>query len=407
MLAIAGLNPLPFRIVPFVILLFNLALLCAVTFTLTKSAEITLLAALFGCFHSRMNDLYFSSANIYDILCYTFYFAALLYYLRRRQAWLPLSVGPALLIICLQILALGAKEMAVTLPAILFVYEAVYHVGRPWKSWQDFKRWWIEVGACLAGAFAVSAVFCIRKLMGPGANLNEAYHPTYSAAFVVESWRKYLGYAIYTNEPGPLVILALVPALALALRSKLLIFSSALILIGSLPVMFVDVRGLNMLYIPMTGWAIFVAALLVWFRERITSLVGRHTTVQVALFLSMAALLCLAHHRDRPDHSFPAHAGVQFIRPFLEELQRKHPTLPDDAHVLLLDDPFPPGQWGPAMILQLYYQCPDLDVVSCKLPSQRAGIGDRNFNVVFTWRDGHLIQSENGPGSLCSLQAGR
>jgi hypothetical protein len=64
MLAIAGLNPLPFRIVPFLIVVFNLVLLCAFTFTLTKSAEVTLLAALFGCFHSRMESLYFSSASM-------------------------------------------------------------------------------------------------------------------------------------------------------------------------------------------------------------------------------------------------------------------------------------------------------------------------------------------------------
>ncbi len=90
---------------------------------------------------------YFNDDDIYDILCYSFYFAALLYYVHRRQSSLPLSVGPALSIIFLQILALGAKEMAVTFPAILVAYEVAYHVGCSWKSGPDWKRWWIEAGA--------------------------------------------------------------------------------------------------------------------------------------------------------------------------------------------------------------------------------------------------------------------
>jgi hypothetical protein len=154
--------------------------------------------------------------------------------------------------------------------------------------------------------------------VGPGTSLTETYHPIYSATFLIENWRQYLGFMIYSNDPVPFAVLALVPAITIALRSKVLIVSSALILIGSLPVLFVDQRGLSMLYIPMTGWAIFPAALLAWSRERITSVVGHRAAGQTALFVCAAALLCIAHHRDRPDHTFPRPGRVEFIQPFLD-----------------------------------------------------------------------------------------
>lgn len=402
MLAMAGLNPLPFRIVPFIVLLFNLSLLCAFTFTLTSSAEITLLAALFGCFHSRMEGLYFSSANIFDLLCYLFYFAALVYYVHRRRSSLPMGMGPAVLIVFLQVLGLGAKETAVTLPAILLVYEFAYHVGWPWISHVDRKRWWMHAGACVAASFAISVLFCIRKL-GHGTTLAEAYHPLYSASFVIENWRKYLGYMMYQNDPAPLVLLAVPAAIALALRSKILLVSTALIVICPLPLMIVETRGLIMLYISMTGWAIFFAVLAVWCREKITSIAGHpaaphagHRAVsQTAAFLCMAALVITLHYRDRPDHSFPRPGRVEFIEPFLEELRRVHPVLPTDPHIVLVQDPAPPEDWTPQIILQIFYRRPNLDVASYKISDQQSRIAADQFNVVLSWRNGHLIRCEN------------
>src|ERR1700730_14422024 len=85
MFSLAGLHPRPFHWVCFAFLVVNLALLFLLAKTLTNSAEIALLATLIGCFHSRMDGLYFTTSTIYDILCYTFYFTFLLCYIHSRS----------------------------------------------------------------------------------------------------------------------------------------------------------------------------------------------------------------------------------------------------------------------------------------------------------------------------------
>ena len=64
-----GLNPLPFRIACFTLLILNLGLAWWLARLLTHSTEIAALSTLLGAFHPRLVDLYWSTGTIYDILC--------------------------------------------------------------------------------------------------------------------------------------------------------------------------------------------------------------------------------------------------------------------------------------------------------------------------------------------------
>ena len=85
MLALVGLHPRPFHWACFGLLLFNIFLLFSLVRQLTGSSECAVLAALIGSFHSRMEALYATPSSVYDILCFTFYFAFLVSYIHWRQ----------------------------------------------------------------------------------------------------------------------------------------------------------------------------------------------------------------------------------------------------------------------------------------------------------------------------------
>ena len=101
---------------------------------LASSCSVAFLAVLAFCYHVYVADLIFVGAFIYDVLCGLFYLAALTYYvhIREKEAYLrPLQL---VLFLVLYICALDSKEMAVTLPVIILIYELL-------KS----SRWrWLE-----------------------------------------------------------------------------------------------------------------------------------------------------------------------------------------------------------------------------------------------------------------------
>ena len=105
----------------------NLGLLYASARALAGSRKIGLLTALFGCYHAGFVDLYYNTGTIYDLLCFSFYMSAFLIYTSARSRGRAVPPSRILSIAVLFICALNAKEMAVTLPAALLVYELVYH----------------------------------------------------------------------------------------------------------------------------------------------------------------------------------------------------------------------------------------------------------------------------------------
>jgi hypothetical protein len=124
--ALAGLHPLPYHLFCLALLGTNIYLLYRLAFALTESKAAAMLAALIGCFHSRMESLYSSIGNIFDIGCCTFFLLTLLYYLHSRQNGGSAGVKNLIILVALYLCALNFKEMAAMLPAILVCYELIY-----------------------------------------------------------------------------------------------------------------------------------------------------------------------------------------------------------------------------------------------------------------------------------------
>src|SRR6266571_946073 len=80
-----GLNPLPYRVVSYALLLANLGLLYLFCLRLSRSKEVAALACLLGAYHAHLGDLYYNSGTIYDLICFFFFYLALIYYMKIRQ----------------------------------------------------------------------------------------------------------------------------------------------------------------------------------------------------------------------------------------------------------------------------------------------------------------------------------
>ena len=149
---LAGLDPLPYRVAVFLLLLFNIGLfyrfirLCAGSRTQARTAT------LLSCYHGAMVVNYYFNSQIYDILCATCYYLAFNLYLAGRAVG-ELRWGRIAAVSGLYVLALNAKEMAVTFPVFLLLHEALFHRLRSLRT--------VVVTGLL------TAVFVAGKCLGP------------------------------------------------------------------------------------------------------------------------------------------------------------------------------------------------------------------------------------------------
>src|SRR5204863_490713 len=121
-----GFDPLPFRAACFGLLALNLSLLWRFTLRLSGSREVAFLALLLAGYHAWLVDLYYSTGTVYDLLCYAFFLGAFNVYLGVRERGRDQSWRDVAIVTVLYVCALNAKEMAVTFPVLLAIYEAIY-----------------------------------------------------------------------------------------------------------------------------------------------------------------------------------------------------------------------------------------------------------------------------------------
>jgi hypothetical protein len=257
------LDPLPFRIVQLGILVASIPLLFYLSRRLASSRSIAFLAVLALCYHPRLAGLAFVGAFIYDVLCGLFYFAALAYYVNIREKGYSLQPLQLLGFLALYIMALNCKEMAVTLPVIVLIYEVLKSPG--WANWKAFLQWVRSylVPSLIAGLLTVFYIFA--KLYGSGSLASlDPYRPKYSWYNFTASNAWFVGqllFAGHTITPIALLLLwALVFIYAFLRRDRTLQLMAFWIVIVPLPLAFiVPMRGDASLYLLLFGWAMIFA----------------------------------------------------------------------------------------------------------------------------------------------------
>lgn len=262
-----GLNPQPYRIAQISILAASIPVVYYLARLLASSRSVAFLATFAFCYHAQLAELVFTGPYIYDVLCGFFYFSGLTYYIHIREKGRLLRPMQCVAFLALYICALNAKEMAVTIPVMVLIYEILKspRIG----NWKEFVRcnWRSALPALIAGL--LTAVYIYGKTHG-ATSLTKAnlYRPEYSwhrftvsnAHFIDEIF-----YGLIPNRiwPGVIVFAAwgLVFVYAFLRRDRLLQLTSFWVVITPLPIAFLSLRGDACLYIPLFGWAVIVARL--------------------------------------------------------------------------------------------------------------------------------------------------
>jgi hypothetical protein len=392
-----GENPMPYRIVCFGLLLANLALLYVFCARLSRSREIAALACLLGAYHAHLADIYYSTGTLYDLLCGVFLMGAFVYYTGIRERgqsprWTQVSI-----FLVLYLAALGAKEMAVMLPAFVLAYELVC-VERASRSARATLR-------VLVPAAVVTILVLIFKVAGPGKMLeNSSYRPHLAWSTFTEAWEHYafdLFYGkIVFNQVRLLVLWTLMLAIACFVRRRTLLFAFLFLFLGILPVAFISPRGFFAIYLTLPGWYLFIATTLVAARDALIRAlrVPAALAPQVALFVAVAIVLFPLHRRQKPRGKqwvAEAHATVRSV---VEPLPRVAGSLPRGARVLFLSDPFPKDEWMLTFIFRLHYRDEEIRVdraLAMHTYPDRAA--QATYDRLFRLDGGILTQAANIP----------
>ena len=364
---LAGFNPLPFRAVCLALMLGNVWLAFSLLRRLSGSLEAGLLGAILMANHPAVLELLYSSGTIYEILCFLFYFLTVRWYLIWRQAGL-LSWKQMAAILALTACALDSKEMAMTLPGALALVEVIYF-ARPCRSWR----------APLAAAALVLPTLAVKVLTRNPLS-EDPHYASHSFHSMLEGMRAYQGFLLYGNlfggrlsAAGLVALWVAMLGLALLLRSRAMKFG-LLFLIGSLlPVCLIERRGGYMLYIPLLGWALYVASLFQHLLEGLIGLIPRRhrvaQLVKVAAFVAFAMLIVKVHSAKLAPYSSWYRRDQNDMRRIIDRLLAVHPQLPPGSRLLLLDDPLP-GDYALLLLARMAYGDPALEVDRMKMLPQ-------------------------------------
>jgi hypothetical protein len=247
-----GLNPVPYHVVMLALFLVNAWLGCRLCTLVTGMPVAGGLTALGLLYHANLSSLYYLPAYIFDILCFTFYYAALMCYIRLRKQALPVTGWRLAGFLALYIGALGAKEMAVTLPLALFLYECVCRPG-PIR----------EARTPLGAAFALTVAYGIGKAFGRDTLLAlEGYWLDVTWPHYVQETANFVSAILYQDAGRPWLAAAVAVVLLLAaaaLRRRDFVWLWTLLWITPIPITFLEGRAAGQLYLPLFAWTAVLA----------------------------------------------------------------------------------------------------------------------------------------------------
>ena len=387
-----GFHPLPFRIAAYLLLILNIVLAYRFAKALGASREACALSTLLFSYNGSMQDLYYNTGTIYDLLCFPLYIGAVLVYVRRRSKSLPLDFRTMAMVTVLFLAALDAKEMAVTLPAALLLYEVIYRA-------RDRQ---LRTGGFLLLMLAASGVFMrikVAELSG-----NALYHPHLSVPFILTGMGHYFEQLLYLRPEsfGPVKVtlaLTLLLALAAAFRSRAAAYGTLFFAAGLLPLSVIGPRTGYAAYVAYPGLTLAFGAILAAARSALTRVLARRekeaaaaqpgrpqktmvyptegrqdatrwdTLGADALFLLVAAISIVSFAHTRKILISNALWDEQRRIDLFTNFEQQIPEFPPNARILLQDDAWGPD-WGPMFLARMLYHDPSLWMDRVKTPAE-------------------------------------
>jgi hypothetical protein len=358
--AVSGLHPAPFKIVNLVILVASIFLTYAVARRLAESRTAGTLTALLLAYHGEAVNLYSDTGYEADVLCYFFYFCAVFVYLRARVENRFPSSRELAVCCALYVCALNSKELAVTLPVFLLLYELIYHRrDAPW-SWRH--------GLGILATGVITLALLIGKMLAPISlmNNNVMYRPTITWAQFMKTSLEFTGHLFLRPgffTPATLILLWLVlAAIAWLSRSHALRFAWLFLMLSPLPVAFIPPRGVAQYYIPRFGWSLYAGVLInlglsaILRRFPSARPVRRHMWAGAAVVVLLAAISYPFWRAYQPWNPTSVVMEGEMNRSVVRQLHHLEPQLPHDSRLLFLDDPYRPYWYNLTFVARLLYR---------------------------------------------------
>jgi hypothetical protein len=398
----AGFHGALFHAAALAMLLANIFLTYAVARRLSGSRLAALLAALLLSYERRWTTLYFDTGYIYDVLCYFFTFAALLWYIAIRQKSRAPGIAESAALLALFICALNSKEMAIALPAVLALYELLYGLlNGPRRS---------------VRLVAITGVITVAFMVGRAGPMvsNAAYRPEIGLARFLATTSHFLSEIFVLNDwftpPLTLAFCGALLAVALAAKSRPLIFAWAFTAITALPIAFVPPRNGPQYYIPLFGCALYAGCAISGIVAGLRRIVqAPRPPVQTPViqartyWADRAAAACLLLAIALPLYAHYKKLGMSDVTSMSEDspvwmslaaqLRALRPAMPPDARVLFLDDPMMPNIYDMDFLVRLTYRDRSLMVDRVKIMPQRPSLRQmEGYDAVFDYQLGKLTE---------------
>jgi hypothetical protein len=400
--ALFGFNPLPLYIWYYTTLVLNLYLAYVLLKRISGSAEIGALATLIWSVHANLSYLYNSVGSLYDVYCFLFFSLALLVYIRARQTGEYLAGWSQVAFVASFVCCLNSKEMGATLPAILILYELLFHTPH-WRRLTDVGQWLVR-----EGRGALVAGFCLigylpAKMSPKGLAGVDPYVAHFNWPTFLHDTEVYLGYLAFGKHPfnSPRVILfyALLVVVALLLRSRLVWFGLLFFQITLLPVSFIPAREGFVLYLPNAGLALYLAVFLIWIKDKLLSVMPRSLRVSESLaitlvFLLTATALGIANSRHWQRALASEDSPYRITK---DQLTRMYPKFNHGSALLFVQTPLDGPMWDLHFTLFLAYKDKDLFITQLKGPAGQRIPLERlpHYDHIFSYQGDHFVELDN------------
>lgn len=378
-----GFNPIYYRLISYGILLLTCVALCQLTKKIDGRVTAASLAAVFAAFHSRFLDIYSEGGYLYDILCGFFCLATAAFYVARRNRGL-LGYGEIGVVYLLWAAAANSKEIALTLPAVLLVYEAVFH-------WPIARRNWIAPLALF-----VLSVFAWRGKTAPGSLFYG--HPNYQTSLdfeaILQTIQTQLADAVMSRAvvlSPSVVVLLLAPICwhSLASRNKTAVFGLLWALITPWPVLLIAGRPFSAMYVPWMGVALALGALSADWIERRQFPPG----ADAALVIAMAVLWGGLNFADVKTRPRIGELGARWerVRGAIRDYSAVDGICAANK-LLILDSRFGADRYHPLFIAQLLCEDYDkvVDIAGLSVSEEEAAAKRADYDLVIRDLGGDL-----------------
>ena len=393
-----GLNPLPYHVVILGLLLLNTWLAYRFGALIAGSRLAGGFCSFLVAFHAGLIFLYIQPSFIYDILCFTFYFLALNFYISARTRGAPMTKWRIAAFLLLAIGALESKEMAVTLPVVALLYAALMRPPARWS--RSSAAAWARTEALaplLAGVAAF--VFVLGKTLGSDSLLRlKAYTPEFTVDRYFESTCRFLNTLFYQPVQGgfftprtTILVAALMLLIAWRLRQRHLILMWFFIFVTPAPIVFLPFRGGATLYIPLAGWAVFAGSLLAsasgaiagWrMPRRIPAPVA-----QGALVLCAVAAQWGVTARHTAGMELWVRGQNQLTASVIEQIASLQPSVKPGATIYVIDDVF--DGHDTQFLFELTYHDRSVRVLQDRY-ARLTPAGIERMDYIFTYENGKL-----------------